>query len=355
MASVAPFDFRLLNDFQRHFPLVAQPYAALGEALGVDEATVIEAFARLRREGAVSRIGAVFRPGAVGASALAAMGVPAERLEAVAAIVSSFPEVNHNYEREHRLNLWFVAGAPDDAALDATLARIAQLTGIEVLKLSLVEEYHIDLGFSLDDRAPRAAPDRRAAPSRPAPSPQIRGEGGVGLPRARKARRVTLGERDRKLVTALEDGLALEPRPYAALGARTGLSEQAVIDRLARWQADGLIRRFGVVVRHHELGWRANAMAVWDVPDEIVARFGRHLAGAEGVTLAYRRARRRPDWPYNLYCMIHGTERRAVAARVAALNRELGLERFPHAVLFSRTRFKQTGPRYSTTREAAHG
>jgi DNA-binding Lrp family transcriptional regulator len=331
MASVAPFDFRLLNDFQRHFPLVAQPYAALGEALGVDEAAVIEALARLRREGAVSRIGAVFRPGAVGASALAAMEVPPERLEAVAAIVSSFPEVNHNYEREHRLNLWFVAAAPDDAALDATLARIAQLTGIEVLKLPLVEEYHIDLGFPLEGSdAPRA-------------------------PRARKARRVTLGEKDRKLVAALGDGLALEPRPYAALGARTGLSEQAVIDRLARWQVEGLIRRFGVVVRHHELGWRANAMAVWDVPDEVVARIGRQLAGEEGVTLAYRRARRRPAWPYNLYCMIHGTERREVAARIEALNRALGLERFPHAVLFSRTRFKQTGPRYSAAREAAHG
>jgi hypothetical protein len=79
------------------------------------------------------------------------------------------------------------------------------------------------------------------------------------------------------------------------------------------------------------------------------------LAAAEGVTLAYRRVRRRPAWAYNLYCMIHGTERRQVAARIEALNRELGLDALPHAVLFSRTRFKQTGPRYSATRETAHG
>jgi DNA-binding Lrp family transcriptional regulator len=84
-----PLDFRLLNDFQRLFPLAAQPYAVLGEALGVDEAGVIEAFGRLRRAGALSRIGAVFRPGALGASTLAAMEVPAARLEAVAAVVSS--------------------------------------------------------------------------------------------------------------------------------------------------------------------------------------------------------------------------------------------------------------------------
>ena len=328
---MSPLEFRLLNEFQRDFPLVAQPYAVLAEALGTDEAAVIEAFGRLRRSGAVSRIGAVFRPGALAASTLAAMEVPVERLEAVAAIVSRFPEVNHNYEREHRLNLWFVAAAADAAALDATLARITRLTGINVLKLPLLEEYHIDLGFPLEGAAaPRT-------------------------PRVRRDGQVVLSEANRKLVAALEDGLALDPRPYALVGARAGLGEQAVIDRLARWQAEGLIRRFGVVVRHHELGWRANAMAVWDVPDGRVTCFGRMLAAAEGVTLAYRRARARPTWPYNLFCMVHGTERPAVAARIQALNRELGLEAFPHAVLFSRTRFKQTGPRVSSVPEAIHG
>jgi DNA-binding Lrp family transcriptional regulator len=328
---VTPFEFRLLNDYQRGFPLVAQPYAVLAEALGTDESAVIEAFGRLRDSGALSRIGAVFRPGALAASTLAAMEVPAARLEAVAAAVSSFPEVNHNYEREHRLNLWFVATAADDAALDAMLARITRLTGIGVLKLQLLEEYHIDLGFSLDG----------------GDAPRVRG--------ATQPRRVTLDATERRLVAALEDGLALEPRPFAALGAQAGLGEQAAIDRLAGWQSGGLIRRFGVVVRHHELGWRANAMAVWDVPDAVVAQFGSTLAGAEGVTLAYARARALPEWPYNLYCMIHGTERRQVAARIEALNRELGLATFPHAVLFSCTRFKQTGPRFSSAPEAIHG
>jgi DNA-binding Lrp family transcriptional regulator len=324
-------EFRLLNEFQRGFPLVEQPYAVLAAALGTDEPAVIETLARLRAAGALSRIGAVFRPGALAASTLAAMEVPAARLEAVAAVVSACPGVNHNYAREHRLNLWFVAAAADDAALDATLARITRLTGSAVLQLPLLEEYHIDLGFPLNGGdAPRT---RRAA----------------------ELRRVALDATERRLIAALEDGLALDPRPYAALGAHAGLGEQDVIDRLARWLAAGLIRRLGVVVRHHELGWGANAMAVWDVPDADAARFGSQLAGAAGVTLAYRRARARPAWPYNLFCMIHGTERRQVAARIAALGSELGLDAFPHAVLFSRTRFKQTGPRFSSAPEVAHG
>jgi DNA-binding Lrp family transcriptional regulator len=322
--------FRLLNDFQRHFPLVPEPYAALAEALGAAERDVLEGLAQLRASGAVSRIGAVFRPGAIGASTLAAMAVPPGRLEAVAAIVSRFPEVNHNYEREHRCNLWFVAAAPDDDALAAVLDRIERATGIEVLALPLVEEYHIDLGFQLD------GPGERVARSPRAPG------------------RAVLDAPGRRLVAALEDGLELVPRPYAALATRAGLDEHTVMDRLAQWLADGVIRRLGVVVRHHELGYRANAMVVWDVPDAVASDYGRAFAATDGVTLAYRRARHLAEWPYNLYCMLHGVDRGPVWERIDSLTRSLGLDAFPRAVLFSRTRFKQTGARVASL-EAADG
>jgi DNA-binding Lrp family transcriptional regulator len=328
---MSPLEFRLLNDFQRHFPLVPQPYAALAEVLGVAEREVIAALARLRADGAVARVGAVFRPGAVGASTLAAMAVAPERLAEVAHLVSSGREVNHNYEREHRYNLWFVAAAPDESRLAATLEGIERASGIEVLSLPLAEEYHIDLGFALD------APDKRAAPE------------------PRTPERAALDAADRRLVAAVEYGLPFISRPYAALAARAGGEERAVIERLAAWQAEGLVRRFGVIVRHHELGYRANAMAVWDVPDALASRLGRALAASDGVTLAYRRARHLPQWPYNLYCMIHGVDRERVGTQLAALSHALGLDRFPHAVLFSRTRFKQTGARIASAAEHAHG
>ena len=340
--------FRLLNDFQRDFPLVREPYALLAAMLDVREDDVLEGLARLRSSGAVSRVGAVFRPGAIGASTLAAMAVPPERLDCVATLVSRFREVNHNYEREHRFNLWFVAAAADDDALAALLDRIERTTGLAVLALPLLEEYHIDLGFGMD-RAPRTAPDRRATPLTPTLSPKL---GGEGEPRAPK--RVALDAAERRLVAALEDGLDLVTRPYAALAARAGWDELGAIDRLARWQAEGVIRRLGVVVRHHELGYRANAMTVWNVPNDIAPGFGRALAASAGVTLAYRRARHLPEWPYNLYCMLHGTDRERVAERIDSLTRGLGLDAFPRAVLFSRTRFKQTGARVASL-EAAHG
>jgi hypothetical protein len=99
-------------------------------------------------------------------------------------------------------------------------------------------------------------------------------------------------------------------------------------------------------VRHHELGWTANAMCVWDVPDGEVSALGRRLATRHGVTLCYRRARDLPTWRYNLYCMIHGRARSEVEVHVAQINQELGLADYPHTVLFSLRRYKQCGARY---------
>lgn len=142
-------DRQLLDNYQHGFPLDPQPFATIAEQLGVDEGKVIERLSYLKRFGALSRVGAVLKPNRVGASTLAALAVPAERLEEVAALVSAYSEVNHNYEREHRYNLWFVITADDRAAVDRVLAEIGDATGLQPLDLPMLEDYFIDLGFSL--------------------------------------------------------------------------------------------------------------------------------------------------------------------------------------------------------------
>lgn len=142
-------DKRLLDEFQHDFPLEARPFARVAERLGVGEAEVIERLKRLSAEGKVGRVGAVFRPGRVGASTLAAMAVPPERLHEVADLVSAYAEVNHNYAREHRLNLWFVVTAPDAARVAAVIAEIAARTGIPVMSLPMEQDYRLNLGFRL--------------------------------------------------------------------------------------------------------------------------------------------------------------------------------------------------------------
>ena len=117
----------------------------------------------------------------------------------------------------------------------------------------------------------------------------------------------------------------------------------------------GAIKRFGVVVRHHELGYRANAMCVWDIPDDKVDSIGQNIARKPPVTLCYRRPRRLPDWPYNLFCMIHGKERSVVITQIEKIVEELKLHHLPRSVLFSGRRFKQRGAYYRYQQDdAAH-
>ncbi len=321
---------RLLNDFQRNFPLDPAPFARIARCLDTTAETVLATLKELQARGAVSRVGPVFRPNTVGVSTLAAMAVPAQELETTAAIVSAFPQVNHNYEREHRFNLWFVVTAENRLALQETLWDIQESTGCAVLSLPLLRDYHIDLGFrmQLEDHSGFAqlAPDPAAA----------------ALESALQSRRD--GAED--FIQVVQDGLPLVERPYREIGDRLGWSEQAVIDTLQGMIDDGIIKRLGVVVRHHELGYRANAMVVWDVPDDRVDALGQQLGRQDCVTLCYQRPRRLPDWPYNLFCMVHGRDRDDVLACIGRMAEGLGLEAVAHAVLFSGRRFKQRGARY---------
>ncbi|MEE8499600.1 MAG: hypothetical protein V3S27_03425 [Kiloniellales bacterium] len=316
---------RLLNETQRDFPLEPRPFARLGDRFGLDEARVLGSIGRMRARGAISRLGAVVAPNTLGASTLAAMTVPAARLKKVAALVSARPEVNHNYEREHSINLWFVVTAADVAAVTRVLRELEAATGLAVLDLPLVVAYHVDLGFDLE----HGTTDSRVAGHAAASS--------AG----------SVDDVDRRLLGAIEDGLPLAVRPYAAVGAQIGLSEANVISRLGRLIAGGVVRRLGLVVRHHELGYQANAMAVWDLAEAEIDEVGRRLADYDFVNLCYRRPRRPPLWPYNLFCMIHSRDRWTVRERIARLNAELGLGERPQALLFSNRRFKQRGARYS--------
>ena len=148
-AELTDLERRLLNSYQQGMPLSPTPYAEMAQALGSSETEVLAALGHLQQLGILSRVGPVFRTHTVGASTLAAMAVPAARLDEVAALVNSFAAVNHNYEREHHYNLWFVATAASDAELDDILQQIQDLTHIKVLALPMEEDYHIDLGFQL--------------------------------------------------------------------------------------------------------------------------------------------------------------------------------------------------------------
>lgn len=331
-ARMSVLEGALLEQYQRGLAVVERPFAAVAERLGSTEAKVIAALDNLKQAGIISRVGPVFRPHRIGRSTLAAMAVPAARIDEVAAVVSSFTEVNHNYEREHVFNLWFVATAMDETHLASVLQAIETCTGIPVISLPMLESYHIDLGFSLYQGQGSTPRDPRV----------VQGAGPVPCPTSIR------DPRDQRLISMIQTGLPLVPRPYATVAQLADLPESQVLRRIGEWVVDGTIGRLGIVVRHRELGYRANGMVVWDVPDHLVSVLGARLSRYDCVTLCYRRRRSPPHWNYNLFCMIHGRSRAAVEAHVQTLAEECGLRNLPCALLFSTRRFKQRGAHYVT-------
>ena len=152
---------------------------------------------------------------------------------------------------------------------------------------------------------------------------------------------------DRALIKAVEHGLPIASRPYAEIAKKLGTTEQDVIARLQQLMDNGAIKRYGVVVRHKELGYTANGMVVWDIPDDKVEELGMCIGKYDCVTLSYRRPRRLPDWSYNLFTMVHGSNRDEVTQKVEDIVKQCGLQKIKHTILFSTRRFKQRGASYT--------
>lgn len=320
-------DKSLLDGWQRDFPLVSRPFAAIGQTLGLNDTEVITRLSRLTANGVITRVGATVRPNTIAASTLAAIAVPPERIDEVASIIGAEQGVNHSYLREHHWNMWFVATAPDTENLQSTLARIETRSGLRVLDLRLLRAFNIDLGFNLT--APQAAkPDR-------------------GLLKA-----LTLNDTDRRIMQTLSKGLPLTPQPFADLAHDLAQSEADLIARIKTLSDAGYLTRIGVIVRHRALGWSSNAMVVWRVPIDHVVAAGEQLAVIPGVTLCYQRKTVPDVWPYTLYSMIHARSRTQAHEVLEQAKSLPALKNVPHEALFSTHCFKQTGAMIAYPKEA---
>lgn len=336
----------IVNNFQKGFPLCSSPYFAIAQRLNssneqlkenekITELSVFNALAELDSLGVTSRIGPVFDHKKAGASTLAALAVKEEELDKIASIVNQFEQVNHNYARgshfnKTNYNLWFVVTASDPIALNNTLTRIELLTGLKVLILPMEASYHIDLAFSINVTGKVSS--------------KVNDDFSVDV---MDIQAQSLSEMEKsQLRKLIETGLPKQLKPYQHLAQTLDCTEQQVIAQLTNWQQTGLIRRFGLVVKHRKIGYIANAMVVWNIDSKEVDTIAAKLAKREEVSLCYRRPRRLPDWPYNLFCMIHGTDKDFVLQQIEELTRELSLSSIEKDILFSYKAYKQKGASY---------
>ncbi len=315
-----------INRYQGDFPLVERPFALVAQALGTDEAHLIRMVQELLASGLLSRFGPLFDAERLGGRfTLAAMAVPEAEFDRVAAQLAALPEVAHNYRRDHALNMWCVLATPSEELLRQALAHLQDLTGLEVLDFPKLAEYH--LGFWL----------------------QLEADGGLSMRRwvrSPTASPAPLDDLDLALVSATQGGLPLVAAPYDEIARRLGQTPATVLDRLASLLAQGAIRRIGAVPNHYRLGLRGNGMTVWDIEDEAVDRLGAAIGALEGVSHCYRRPRRLPRWPYNLFAMLHGRDRAEVLAAAARVQDLVADHCHGHEVLFSAAVLKKTGLRF---------
>ena len=324
-------DARLIDEYQSGFPVRERPFEAVADDLDTTPEDVLDRVRRLREAGVFRRFGAVLNPPVIGSSTLAAVQAPADRFDEVAEIINGYRQVNHNYERAHDWNQWFVVTAGSRERRDDILADIEARTGCEVLNLPMLTDYYIDLEFPVvnSDRFARESLD-----STDVDATNI-SEDATG----------DLSALDADLLLAIQDGFPLSATPYRDVADDIGADVSEVLAAVERLLADGCIKRVGCIVNHVVTGFDANCMVVWDVPDDELDERGVAVGQLPYVTLCYHRPRRPgQDWQYNLFTMIHGRESDAVDEKID----ELAADHLPfdHERLYSERTLKQTGARY---------
>ncbi|MBE2293870.1 MAG: Lrp/AsnC family transcriptional regulator [Phycisphaerales bacterium] len=318
---------RLINEWQGDFPLCERPFAVVAEQLNSDEATVLQILQALLADGTLTRFGPLYQIERMGgAFSLAALQVPEADFERIAAIVNHFPEVAHNYQRDHTLNMWFVLATETSAEMADTVARIEKATGLPVFNFPKEKEYFIEARFGVGASGvnhSRSTPDSI---------------GKIALSPERLAQL-------RPLIRATQAGLPLTLQPYHALATQLNSDVTTVITGLQSLLEAGAIRRIGVVPNHYRIGYTANGMSVWNVADEKVDELGAQVGALQFVTHCYRRPRHLPHWPYNLFAMIHGASRDEVATKVEQIAEILGEDCDTRTILYSTRILKKTGLR----------
>jgi rfaE bifunctional protein nucleotidyltransferase chain/domain len=319
---------KLLNELQFDFPVSERPWRDLGDRVGLEEAAVLDLVRGFRGErDVIRRIGGIFEGRRLGyRSALVGCRVCPDRIESAAAVISTHPGVSHNYERHGDFNLWYTVAVPGETSLEGTVDRLGDLAALRGFRI-LPELVRYKIGVKLD--AGRSEPGDRDEPGEPV---RPTDEAPAGL-----------SETDRACVRALQEDLPVEPRPFALLAEQAGVTEGGFLEWIERFRREGRLRRIAVIVRHRNVGYVANAMGVWRVPEDRANEAGRIMASFRRVSHCYRR----PvfdDWPYALYTMIHGRSREDCERVAELISEAAGVDEY--RLLYSGREFKKTRVRY---------
>jgi DNA-binding Lrp family transcriptional regulator len=329
-------DKQLLNRIQSDFPVVARPYLELGRPLGLGEEDVIERMRTIRAERIIRQVSAIFDTKSLGyKSSLVAMRVPADRISEAARIINEHPGVTHNYERNHEYNLWFTIGVPPTSDLEAIVQRMHELAGAEVTRIMYTLRL-FKIGVNLDMTGQRPA-DATSAPE-------------YGEDDRARARAHELSQLDKAVIREFQEDLPVEPRPFLPMAERLGIDEAGLFAAADDLKQRGFLRRFAAILYHRKAGFKANGMGVWAAPPDDLLEIGTKMASFSAVSHCYQRPTY-PDWPYNIFSMVHGRSVEECEDVFRAISKATGVTNYTS--LYSTREYKKTRLRFYTDDYAA--
>ena len=315
-------DRLLLNLIQKDFPLVARPFAAIGEQLGISEEDVLARARRLKKGGVIRQISAIFDSRRLGySSTLVTMDIPEEHIDESASHISEHSGVSHNYKRDHSFNLWFTLTLPPGADLEAEVAQLSDVAGARRTRvLPALRVFKIGVELDLEQGA-NVAEKRR--PSKQPPR--------------------SFTEEDLSYVRVLQQDLPLEPTPFQGWAESLGVSQEEMFAKARGFEASGVMRRFAAVLRHQKAGFVANGMICWCIPEERLPDLGHRLASYPQVSHCLQRPVY-PDWPYNVFSIVHALSREGCEEMARRMSQEIGVD--DYVILYSTREYKKKRVRY---------
>ncbi len=319
-------DKKLLNALQVAFPLSREPFSVLGTRLGISADEVLRRIERFKQEGVVRLIGPVLDARRLGyQSTLVAMRVEKNQLDKASQAINQHPGISHGYERENYLNFWFTLAVPPGVEVETELQKLSSMIKPEaMMELPALRLFKIGVFFDM-------AGDGQQLPDSGAPASGI------------LYQKADLSPTDKLVINELQQDLPLVQRPFDISSRRLGMDIDEFLTHCRSLKQRGIMRRFGASIKHHKVGFTANAMACWIAPPEVMEMAGKKAAALREVSHCYER-KTGPLWPYNLFAMIHGHTREDCQVIADNVSQETGLNEY--ILLFSVKEFKKARVKY---------
>ena len=326
LSSIDESDKELLNEIQWTFPLVTRPFDVIAKKFDTTPEKVKERLNQLKEIGVLRQLSAIFDTRKLGyTSSLVAMEIESDQLENVASQINRHPGVSHNYERDHQFNLWFTLAVPPGADLKEELEKFNVLKGIKKVRmLPTLQLFKIGVKLDMvDDKKHDVAPSEEK--------------------KEIKNVKFTPTEQDKNFIRELQKDMEIIDEPFVNAANNLGIAENELFEKMKYYEDIGVMRRFAAILRHRQVGFTANGMIVWKVPEDRIAKVGETLGSFPQVSHCYERPTY-ADWPYNVFSMIHCKTHDEAYEMAKTIQDQIHVDEYQ--ILFSSREFKKTRVEY---------